>query len=157
MLLAVERCNQSLTSVCSVNAAYLRDHQSSAKHKQAVQTTRGKQGMERASKAAVAVSRQQLSSFLSVAMSATVFIAICNLPISQWAQLLTFLAFVGSPQTIVAAKYTHRRYFWAFLQSVSEVLLASQLVKVAASPFYSIMLDNSNDISNEDHCLIYIR
>lgn len=109
--------------------------------------------MQRAKQAAVAESRQRLSSFLRIAMSAAVFIAVCNLPISKWAQLLTYLAFIGSPQIAVAAKYTHRRYFWAFLQAISEVLLASQPVRVAASPFYSILLD----ISNEDHCLTYIR
>ena len=147
-----------VVTMCSCgHADHLREHQQSKKHKLAVESAKGKLGFKRATKAAVDACRQQLSSFLHLALSVAVLIATCNLPISKWAQLLTFLAFVGSPQAAVTAKYTHRRYFWTFLQTVSEVLLASQLAKVLASPFYSIILDNSNDISNEDHCLIYIR
>ncbi|BBM98169.1 hypothetical protein Mp_1g11370 [Marchantia polymorpha subsp. ruderalis] len=52
---------------------------------------------------------------------------------------------------------TQKRYFWSFLSVISESLLASQLARVASSSFYSVLLDNSNDIGNEDHCLIFLR
>lgn len=39
---------------------------------------------------------------------------------------------------------------------ISKDLLATHLARIASSPFYSIILDNSKDIGNEDHCLIFL-
>ena len=66
-----------------------------------------------------------------------------------------YLSWLGHP--CINWKYNRKRYFWSFLSVISEGLLAAQLARIASSPYYSVLLDNSNDISNEDHCLIFLR
>lgn len=54
-------------------------------------------------------------------------------------------------------KYNHPRYFNSCLFALSEVLLQKLLAAIALSPYYSIMMDSSTDISGEDHILIYVQ
>ncbi|OAE31065.1 hypothetical protein AXG93_4031s1160 [Marchantia polymorpha subsp. ruderalis] len=65
-----------------------------------------------------------------------------------------YLAWLEHP--CINRKYNHKRYFWSFLSVISEGLLAAQLARLAFSPFYFVILNNSNDIGNENHYLIFL-
>jgi hypothetical protein len=49
------------------------------------------------------------------------------------------------------------RYFWSALFSCSEVLLQKQVERIKASSSFALLIDNSTDVSTEDHLLIYVR
>jgi hypothetical protein len=53
--------------------------------------------------------------------------------------------------------YTHARYFWTALYSLSDCLFDCQLERVRASPYYSILVDSSTDVAQEDHLLVFVR
>ncbi len=49
------------------------------------------------------------------------------------------------------------RYFWSTLFNCSEVLLQKQVERIKASSSFALLIDNSIDVSTEDHLLIYVR
>lgn len=133
----------------------LKHHHNSAEHGKAKERAASQAGWQRAASAASAESQRAISGFLEMAFSLTLLCVLEQLPISKWAVLLGYLAFLGHPE--ITYKYNQKRYFWAFLQTISELLLAAQLGRMKDAAYYSILLDSSTDVSNEEHCLIYIR
>lgn len=138
-----------------LHADGLKQHHDSAQHKKAVLAEDGRTEFRRAASAATAQSRRAISSFLEMAFSLTLLCVLEKLPISKWAVLLGYLAFLGHPE--ITRKYNQKRYFWAFLSTISELVLAAQMGRLKDAAYFSILLDSSTDVSNEEHCLIYIR
>ncbi|PTQ31688.1 hypothetical protein MARPO_0108s0035, partial [Marchantia polymorpha] len=145
----------SKTGAVCKDVSYVSDHASSIKHKAAASKVKQRQEFKKSRAIAVSHSQAAANKFLHTAFSLTLLVVLENLPISKWAVLLGYLAWLGHP--CINRKYNQKRYFWSFLSVISESLLASQFAMVASSSFYSVLLDNSKDIGNEDHCLIFLR
>ena len=90
-------------------------------------------------------------------MSLVLVIVLNNMANSKFAVILGWAAWQGVRHVVVNKKYNHLRYFRSFLATCAEVLLREQLNRIATSPHCALLLDNSTDKSNEEHCLIYIR
>lgn len=82
------------------------------------------------------------------------FLVTCNVAGAHFANTLQLLTFLNVWKS--EYKYNHRRYFWACLYALSEVLLVRQIERINKSPFFSLLMDSSTDISNENHVLMYI-
>jgi len=54
-------------------------------------------------------------------------------------------------------KWSNRRYFHAGLFALSNTLLDKQLLRILASPWFSLLCDSSTDIAKEDHLLVYVQ
>jgi hypothetical protein len=53
--------------------------------------------------------------------------------------------------------YNHPRYFGGALFALSSCLLQSQLDRIAQSPYFSILMDSSTDVSTSDCVLLYVQ
>jgi hypothetical protein len=56
---------------------------------------------------------------------------------------------VLTPDLNFGVKYTHPRYVWKYLSSLSEAIMLALIVDVCASPFFALSLDLSTDCSNQ--------
>lgn len=87
----------------------------------------------------------------------TLFMAQHHTPIAQFPAILALLGFLDCPVLKnEVRKLNHSRYFWAGLFALGEVLLHQQLLRINASPFFSIAVDTSTDVATHDHLLMYI-
>jgi hypothetical protein len=97
-----------------------------------------------------------MSGTYSVLLMCTLFLVIENIPGAKLPSLLSMLGTMGTAHNVpFTVMYTCRRYFNACLMALSTVLLLEQVVQIKASPYYSLMVDSSTDISREDHLLVY--
>lgn len=94
---------------------------------------------------------------LHIAISLVLVIVLNNMANSKFAVILAWAAWQGVRHVVVDKKYNHLRYFRSFLATCAEVLLREQLKRINISPHCALLLDNSTDKSNEEHCLIYIQ
>ena len=84
-----------------------------------------------------------MSGTYSLLLMCTLFLVMENIPGAKLPSLLSMLGTMGTAHK-VPFKYTCRRYFNACLIALSTVLLLEQLVRIKASPYYSLMADSSN-------------
>lgn len=103
------------------------------------------------------VARKAAEGLLQVAMSLVLLIVLNNMANSKFAVILGWAAWQGVRHVVIDKKYNHLRYFRSFLATCAECLLRQQLKQIHVSPYCSLLLDNSTDKSNEEHCLLYIR
>lgn len=99
--------------------------------------------------------KAHVQGIIPILLSAALYLIMESIPGMKFASLLILFTSVGVKA--IDHKYNHHRYFWSSMYALSEVLLAAQLVAVKSSPFFSILVDGSTDVSTEAHVLIYIR
>jgi hypothetical protein len=104
---------------------------------------------------------ERVSGVAPLLIYTALFIIFHNLPASifpaQLAHCVFMQAYQGYACLLGNQKYSHTRYFWSCLFACSQVLFASQIKAIAASPCWGLMIDSSSDISGEDHLLVYAR
>lgn len=102
--------------------------------------------------------KKYVTGLLPTLLLGALWLVMENMPGSKFPSLIQLLKCLKViPESDIVPKFTHPRYFWSCLFALSEILLCSQLTAIRASPFFSIMMDSSTDVTSESHVLIYVQ
>ena len=138
----------------------LKQHERQESHKVAVEKAAKaaggagsiKAGMQAANTLATVAKRGAVGILLVCALWLTVE----TIPGRKLPSLLGLVRSLNAPG-MPSAQYNHARYYRSALFALSNVLLTNTIAAIKSSPFYSILVDGSTDISTEDHVLVYVR
>jgi hypothetical protein len=125
------------------------------RHQRALNTRIQRAGLQQGLATMRDRAKQVVTGVMPTLLMAALWLVVENIPGVKFPSLLSLLVTVGAVQ--LSHKYNHTRYFWSCLFALSEVLLLQQLARVELSPYFSIIMDSSTDISSEDHVLIYVQ
>ena len=129
-----------------------RSHVTAMEHKAA---KAGAPGGIRHGMAAAATTTTAVKTLFPTLLLVALWLITEHVAMVKFPSLLALLVMTGNEA--IKHKYNTTRYFWSCLYALSEVLLLAQRSALLNSPFYNILIDNSTDISAEDHLLIYAR
>ena len=153
--LAKENVFSSLPGCTSFKQESIEKHLKSAAHHACQQASAAKRNPEEAPivRAVAQMSEEMLGRMVSL-FNTAYYVAIEEKPFSDFEALTTLQIKNGSQ---LGEQYTNRKACKNFISAIAKVVTDDLKTSLSKSPFVSLLMDSSCDVSVREHCNIFVR